>query len=77
MIAIKGQVLTDFIADFTSGITEQTDQLEGWVLNVDGASNSKEVGVRIIFVTLERSIIEQSFTLGFLVSNNKMEYETS
>ena len=77
MIAIKGQVLTDFIADFTSGITGQTDQLEGWVLNVDGASNSKEVGVKIIFVTLDRSIIEQSFILGFLVSNKKMEYETS
>jgi len=25
---IKGQVLADFIADFTSGVTEHADQLE-------------------------------------------------
>jgi len=37
--AIKGQVLVDFIADFTLGITEHTEQLEEWIMNVDGASN--------------------------------------
>ena len=63
--AIKGQVLADFNADFTPGITRHTDQLEGWVLNVDGASNSKETGIRIILFTHEGSIIEQSFTLDF------------
>jgi len=39
--AIKGQVLSDFIAEFTPRITEHTGQLEGWVLNVDGVSNNK------------------------------------
>ena len=34
--AIKGQVLADFIADFTSGTTEHADQLQGWILNVVG-----------------------------------------
>ena len=38
---IKGQVLVDFIAHFTSRTTEHADQLEGWILNVDGSSNSK------------------------------------
>jgi len=37
--SIKGQVLADFIADFASGATEQCDLVEGWILNVDGASN--------------------------------------
>ena len=32
-------------------------------------------GIKIVLTTLERSIIEQSFTLGFPVSNNKAEYE--
>jgi len=36
-ITIKGQILADFIADFTPGATERADQLEGWILNVDGA----------------------------------------
>ena len=40
-ISIKSQVLGDFIAGFTLGTTEYADQLEGWILNVDGASNSK------------------------------------
>ena len=38
--AIKEQVLADFIADFTPGATKQCDLLEGWILNVDGASNN-------------------------------------
>jgi len=38
---IKGHVLADFIADFTPETTEHADQLERWILNVDGASNSK------------------------------------
>jgi len=36
---IKGQVLANFIADFTLGATEQCDLLEEWILNMDGASN--------------------------------------
>jgi len=36
-IVIKGRVLADFIANFTPGITEHTDQLERWVQNVDEA----------------------------------------
>ena len=31
--------------------------------------------IRIILVTTEGSIIEQSFTLGFLASNNEAEYK--
>ena len=45
------------------------------ILNVDIASNSKEASVGIVLTTLERSIIEQSFTLDFLTTNNKAEYE--
>ena len=46
------------------------------MLNVDGASNNKGVGIGIILTALEGSIIEQSFTLCFLASNNEAEYET-
>ena len=72
---IKGQVLSDFIADFTLGAIEHADQLEGWILNVDGASNSKEAGIGIVLTTPEGSFIEQSFTLGFPTSNNEAEYK--
>ena len=70
-IAIQGQVLTDFIADFTSGTTDHADQLERWILNIDGASNSKGAGIGIVLTTVERTIIEQSFTLDFLHPTTK------
>jgi len=39
--------------------------------------NSIRAGIEIVLTTPEGSIIEQSFTLDFLVSNNKAVYETS
>ena len=42
---------------------------------MDGASNSKEVGIRIVLTIPEGSIIEHSVTLDFLTSNNEAEYE--
>ena len=68
---IKGQVLADFIIDFTLRVTEQGDLLKGWIQNVDGASNSKGAGIGIVLTTLERSIVEQSFTLDFLHPTTK------
>jgi len=38
---IKGQVLADFIIVFTPGATEHTNQLERWILNVNGTLNSR------------------------------------
>ena len=57
------------------GATEHADQLEGWILNVDGASSSRG-RIKIVLTTLKGSIIEQSFTIGFPASNNEAEYET-
>jgi len=49
--------------------------MEGWILNMDGASNSKGTGVGIILTTLEGFLIEQSYSLGFRATNNEAEYE--
>ena len=73
--SIKSQVLADFITDFTLGTTEHADQPKGWILNTNGASNSKESGIEIVLTTPKGSIIEQSFTLGFNPSNNKAKSE--
>jgi len=72
---IKGQVLGDFIAEFTPGAPTHSDALEGWILNFDGASNSKKAGVGLVLTTPEGSIIEQSFTLRFSATNNEAEYD--
>jgi len=72
---IKGQVLADFIADFTPGATKHAEHLEGWILNVDGASNSKRAGIGIVLTIPKGSIIEQSFTLSSPAFHNEVEYE--
>ena len=38
---IKGQVLTDFIAEFIPRAPIQSDSRDGWILNVDRASNNR------------------------------------
>ena len=48
---IKGQVLADFIAEFTPGPPPQNDSLKGLILNVDGASNDKGAGVGVVLTT--------------------------
>ena len=67
--------MADFTDDFTPGSTVQCNLQEGWVLNVDGASKSMVADIRIVLTTPKESIIEQSFTLDFLASNNETEYE--
>jgi len=73
--SIKGQILADFIVEFTPGPPPQYNSLKGWILNVDGASNSKGAGVGVVITTPDESIIEQSYTLGFRATNNEAEYE--
>jgi len=68
-------VLADFVAEFTPGSTPKSNLMEGWILNMDGASNSKGTGVGIILTTLEGFLIEQSYSLGFRATNNEAEYE--
>ena len=54
--SIKGQVLADFIAKFTSIDAEPQmvnhispiQQTEGWRLNIDGASNSRGSGLGVV-----------------------------
>jgi len=72
---LRGQVLADFITDFTPRATELCDLTKGWILNMDRASNSKEADIEIVLIAPEGSIIKQSFTFGFPTSNNEAEYE--
>lgn len=46
-----------------------------WQVYVDGALKYQEVRVGIILISPEWIRIERSFRLGFLASNNKVEYE--
>jgi ribonuclease HI len=84
--AIKGQILADFVTEFTL-TTEQKDLNETtfqektpedsgwWKIYVDGASNAKGSGTGVVIITPDETVIEQSIRLDFKTSNNEAEYE--
>ena len=89
--SIKGQVLTDLVAEFTEPPIEELESagnmdekligtisqyyLPTWEVYVDGASNQKGSGVGLILVSPEKVIIEKSLRLDFSATNNEAEYE--
>ena len=77
--AIKGQVLADFIMEFTSAEPAEnahtTPDLPIWKLSVDGAANSQGSGSRLILTSPEGIDIEYALRFGFQASNNEAEYE--
>ena len=89
--SIKGQVLTDLVAEFAEPPVEivvgerNTDEKPireismlgppRWKVYVNGAANQRGSGVGLILVSPEKTIIEKSLRLGFLATNNEAEYE--
>ena len=77
--AIKGQVLADFVMEFTlaepSENTHATTDLPIWRLSVDGATNAQGSGVGLILTSSEGIDIEYALRFGFQDSNNEAKYE--
>ena len=77
--AIKGQVLADFVIEFTSAeLAEdmrETPDLPIWKLIVDGAANSQGSGVGLILTSQEGIDIEYALGFGFQASNNEAKYK--
>ena len=76
--SVKGQVLADFIAEFTpknDGKIICNAESRSWKVFVDGTSNAMGAGAGIVIITPEGIRLEHSFRLGFKASNNEAEYE--
>ena len=89
---IKRQVLADLVAKFTKPPVEELKPAENmggksvgmisqqgpssWEVYVDGTSNQKGSGVRLVLISPEKIIIEKSLKLDFLATNNEAEYKT-
>ena len=83
--SIKGQVLVGLVAKFTEPpieiVTKQrsaegksvgmisTPKPPCWKVYVNGVANQRESGVRLVLISLEKTIIEKSLRLGFSASN--------
>ena len=78
-MAIKGQILADFVMEFTIAIPSETTQLTPdlpmWKLSVDGATNAQGSSVGLILTSLERVDVEYALRFWFSTSNNEVEYE--
>ena len=91
-ISIKKQVFANLVAEFIEPLVEELNPAENmdeklvgmisqhgpspWEVYVDGASNQKGSGVRLVLISFEKIRIEKSLRLNFLVTNNEAEYET-
>ena len=73
-LAIKGQILSDFLAKIPQQDMDPGNA-DWWILNVDDASRQTgaDVGLQLKAPTEER--IKQAKRLDFLVSNNEVEYK--
>ena len=76
---IKGQVLVDFIMEFTSAEPTENTQapidLPIWKLSVDGATNAQGSGADLILTSPKGIDIEYVLRFGFQASNNEAKYE--
>ena len=72
--AIKGQVLADFVMEFTSAKPTENTQaptdLPIWKLSVDRANNAQGSGAGLILTSPEGIDIEYALRFGFQAPNN-------
>ena len=74
MLAKKGQVLADFLAEVPQPETSSASS-DWWILSVDGASRQTRAVISLQLKSPGGDKIEQAIRLGFNASNNESKYE--
>ena len=72
---VKGQVVADFIAEFTLGDGQGAEDTRQWNIYTDGSSNRRAGGAGVVIQTPEGHKIECMIRLDFPTTNNKAEYK--
>ena len=75
--AIKAQVLADFIAEFSPNQSElnEVDEVQNWVINVDGSSTLYAGGIRVILKSPEEDRLKYTAYLQYQTTNNETKYQ--
>ena len=68
--AIKGQVVADFIAEFTNMESQGAGEHPQWSIHMDRSSNRQADGAGIVLCSPEGDEIECMVRLDFLATNN-------
>lgn len=86
---MKGQILADLVVEFTEelGGSEEVRRPkeavrvgsvvvhQAWQLFVDGVTNQKGSGIRIVMISPNGITLEKSLRLDFSATNNEADYE--
>ena len=73
--AIKGQVVADFIAEFTHDEDNGAEEPSQWSVHTDGLSNRQAGGAGIVLLSPEGDVVECMIRLDFPTTNNEAKYE--
>ena len=73
--AVKGQIVADFIAEYTQSGDKGAEGHRLWSIHTDGSSNQLSRGAGVVIQTPEGDKIECMIRLYFPTTNNKVEYE--
>ena len=73
--AIKGQIVVDFIAEFTHNEDKGAEESPHWSIYTDRSSNRQAGGAGIMLLSPEGDTIECMVRLDFPATNNESEYE--
>ena len=73
--AIKGQVVAEFIAEFTHDEDKGAEESPQWSIYTDGSSNKQAGGAGIVLISPEGDTIECMVRLDFPATNNESKYE--
>lgn len=71
--AIKSQVLTNFLVEFTTPLEMASHFL--WIFSMDDSSNLKGSRAGIVLEGRGKVLLEQSLRFNFQESNNQTKYE--
>ena len=74
-IVIKGQIIADFISEFTNGEGQRVDEHPWWSIHMDRSSNRQVNGAGIVLCSPEGDKIECMVHLDFPTTNNEAKYE--
>ena len=73
--AVKGQVVTDFIVEFTNMEDQGAEEYTQWSIHTDKLSNRQAGGASTVLHSPEGDEIECMVRLDFPTTNNEAKYE--
>ena len=73
--AVKGQVVVDFIAEYTQSEDKGGEGHRLWSIHTDESSNQRSGGAVVVIQTPEGDKIECMIRLDFPTTNNEAKYE--